>query len=102
MDSNILVAAISSGGSIAIAVTALILSYRGFASIDSRFASIDSRFASLESRFSSIDARFASMDARFASIEQRLDSIQQDLRDFYKILAQHDADLSAIKTKLGM
>ena len=81
MDSNILVAAISSGGSIAIAVTALILSYRGFASIDGRFASIDSRFA---------------------SIENRLDSIQQDLKDFYKTLAQHDADISAIKTKLGM
>jgi len=89
---TITVALISAGGSVLVAITALILSYRGFASIDSRFASIDSRFAS-------IDARFDSVDGRFASIERRLDAIQADLKEFYRLLADHDKRLSKLEDK---
>ena len=74
MNANVLIAAISAGGSIVIAVTALVLSYRGFASID----------------------------GRFVSIERRLDMMQQDLKEFYKTLAQHDADIALLKNKTGL
>jgi hypothetical protein len=73
MHDTVIVALISAGASALVAVTALVLNYRGFASIDSRFASLDGRLASL-------DGRFASLDSRFASIERRLDLIQSDIQ----------------------
>ena len=66
MTETVIVALISAGSSMLVAITALILNYRGFASID---------------------ARFASVDARFASIERRLDAMQADLKEFYRLLA---------------
>jgi hypothetical protein len=39
MDNTVIVALISSGGSVLVAITALILNYRGFASIDARMLS---------------------------------------------------------------
>jgi hypothetical protein len=85
LDPNVLVALISASGSIVIGVTALILAYRGFSSIDSRFASLDSRFAAI--------------DSRFASIEHRLDMMQQDLKQFYQMLADHDKRISRLEDK---
>jgi hypothetical protein len=52
----VLIAAIATAGSAVVAITALILGYRGFASIDSRFSSIDARFSSLERRLDAIQA----------------------------------------------
>jgi hypothetical protein len=43
MENSVIVALISSGGPVLVAITALVLNYRGFASIDSRFASLESR-----------------------------------------------------------
>jgi len=88
MSDTVIVALISAGASALVAITALVLNYRGFAAIDARFTSVDSRFASLDSRFASIDNRFVAIDGRFASIERRLDTIQMDLKEFYKTLAE--------------
>jgi hypothetical protein len=73
MSDTVIVAWISAGASALVAITALVLNYRGFAAIDARFSSVDSRFASI--------------DSRFASIERRLDDMQNDLKEFYRILA---------------
>lgn len=54
MPDTVSVALISAGASALVAMTALLLNYRGFASIDSRFA----------------------------SIERRLDIIQADIKEF--------------------
>ncbi len=78
MNPNILIAAISAGGSVLVSVTALILAYRGFASID---------------------ARFASIDGRFASIERRLDLIQSDIKEFYRLLADLDKRVTRLEDK---
>jgi hypothetical protein len=59
MDNNVLIALIGSGSSGLVAITALLLNYRGFASIDSRFTSLES-----------------AVNTRFASIERRLDVMQ--------------------------
>jgi hypothetical protein len=85
MNPNVLIAVISAGGSVLVSVTALILAYRGFASIDSRFGSIDSRFASIE--------------GRFASIERRLDLIQADIKQFFEVLAEHDKRIQRLEDK---
>jgi hypothetical protein len=42
MDNTVIVALISSSGSVLIAITALILNYRGFASIDARLSLMQS------------------------------------------------------------
>ena len=62
---------IALSGAVIVPVTALLLNYRGLASIDSRFGSIDSRFAAI--------------DNRFASLERRLDVMERDLKDFYRL-----------------
>jgi hypothetical protein len=50
MDNTIIVALISSGGSVLVAITALVLNYCGFASIDGGFASLEARMLSFEGR----------------------------------------------------
>ena len=59
MTETVIVALISAGASALVSITALLLNYRGFASID----------------------------GRFASVERRLDTMQNDLKEFYRTLA---------------
>ncbi len=82
MSDTVIVALISASGSALVAVTALVLNYRGFASIDARFASLE-----------------ASVNSRFASIERRLDLIQADIKEFYRLLADLDKRVSRLEDK---
>ena len=107
MSDTVIVALISAGSSMIVAITALILNYRGFASIDARFAaleaSINSRFASVDARFASLEAaintRFAAVDARFAAIERRLEVIEGDIKQFYRLLTEYDKRISRLEDK---
>jgi hypothetical protein len=71
MSDTIIVALISAGASALVAVTALLLNYRGFSSID----------------------------GRFISVERRLDIIQNDLKEFFKAQADHDKRISKLEDK---
>ena len=57
-----------------IALTALLLNYRGFASID----------------------------GRFASVERRLDMMQVDMKDLNKAMTALEIDVALVKDKLKM
>jgi hypothetical protein len=92
MDNTITVALISAGSSGLVAITALILSYRGFSSIDARFSSLESRLLATESRF----------DGRFAAIERRLDGLQQDMKDLNKAMTALEVDVALVKDKVGL
>ena len=81
MDNNVLIALIGAGSSGLVAITALLLNYRGFASIDGRFAAIDNRFA---------------------GIERRLDSMQQDMKDLNKSMTALEIDVALVKNKVGL
>ena len=81
MDNTIIVALITSGSSVLIAVTALLLNYRGFAAIDGRFSSID---------------------ARCSSIERRLDMMQSNMKDLNKTMTALEIDVALVKDKLKM
>jgi hypothetical protein len=100
MSDTVTVALISAGSSALVAVVALILNYRGFASIDARFTalegSINSRFASIDSRFASLEA---SINSRFASIEHRLEVIESDIKQFYRLLTEYDKRISRLEDK---
>ncbi len=74
MNPNILIAAISAGGSVVIAVTALLLTFRGFNSIDRQ------------------------MDA----INRRLEVMEQDMKQFYKILSELSTDMARVIDKIGL
>jgi len=87
MTETVIVALISAGSSVLVAITALVLNYRGFTSMDARFASMDARFASIDARFASLEA---SMNSRFASIEA-------DLKEFYRMLADLDKRISKLE-----
>jgi signal transduction histidine kinase len=74
MKTDLIIVVISAGGPILIAVTALLLNYRGFSSIDSRFS----------------------------SLERRLENIENDLKHFYRELADNEADIQRLKDKAGL
>jgi hypothetical protein len=113
MDNNVLIALIGAGSSGLVAITALILNYRGFASIDARFGSLDARFLSLDARFGSLDGRFGSLEARMAGFEtrmagfetrvdNRLNMMQTDMRDLNKAMAALEVDVALVKDKVGL
>lgn len=81
MDHNVLIALIGASSSCLVAITALVLNYRGFSSIDSRFASID---------------------GRFASIERRLEMMQNDMKDLNKTMTALEIDVALLKDKAGL
>jgi len=88
MDNNVLIALIGAGSSGLVAITALLLNYRGF-------SSIDGRFAALENRFSAIDGRFAALD-------RRLESMQQDMKDLNRSMTALEVDVALVKDKVGL
>jgi hypothetical protein len=106
MDSNIATALIGSGGSVLVAVTALILNYRGFASLDGRFTSLDARFSSLDARFTSLDGRFSLLEARMdkfeARVDARLNAMQADMKDLNKTMTAFEIDVALLKGKVGL
>jgi hypothetical protein len=85
MDNNVLIALIGASSSGLVAITALILSYRGFSSIDSRFSSLE-----------------ATVNTRFASVERRLDMMQADMKDLNKAMTALEVDVALVKDKVGL
>jgi len=85
MDNTVIVALISAGGSVLIAITALVLNYRGFASIDGRFASLEARMLSFEGR-----------------VDARLNMLQSDMKDLNKTMTALELDVALLKDKAGL
>ncbi len=59
MDSTVIVALISAGGSVLVAITALVLNYRGFASIDARLNLMQSDMKDLYKAMTAIEVDVA-------------------------------------------
>jgi hypothetical protein len=73
VDNTVIIALITSSSSVLVAITALLLNYRGFTAIDGRMAAMEARMAGMEARMSSMENRIGSLDGRLTSIENRLD-----------------------------
>jgi hypothetical protein len=80
---------ISGGGPVLVAITALILNYRGFASLDARLTSLESR----------VDGRFTSLEARF---DARFNSMQADMKDLTKTMTALEIYVALLKDKVGL
>lgn len=74
LDNNVLIALIGTSSSGLVAITALVLNYRGFASID----------------------------GRFASVERRLDALQTDMKDLNRAMTALEIDVALVKAKIGL
>jgi hypothetical protein len=85
MDSTVSVALISSAGSALVAITALVLDYRGFASIGGRFASLEARMLAFESR-----------------VDSWLSMMQSDMKDLNRAMIALELDLAKLKDKAGL
>ncbi len=85
MNPTVLGTIITSSGSILVAVVALALNHRGFADLRSE-----------------MNARFAGVEKRLDLIEHRMDVLESDLKEFNKVLAQHDTDIVRLKDKSGL
>jgi hypothetical protein len=97
MSTDVLTALISAGAAVITAVTALLLNYRGFSSIESRLTALESstnaRSLALES---STNARFLALENR---MDARFNAIQADLKEFYRLLAGYDKRIQRLEDK---
>jgi hypothetical protein len=85
MDNSVLIALITASSSVLVAITALLLNYRGFTSLEARMAAIETRFTSLEGR-----------------VDQRFSSMQQDMKDLNKSMTALEIDVALVKDKVGL
>ena len=85
MDNTVVVALISAGGSVLVAITALILNYRGFALIEGRFAAFEGRLLAFESR-----------------VDGRLNLLQSDMKDLNRAMTALEVDVALLKDKAGL
>jgi len=79
MDNSVLIALIGASSSCLVAITALLLNYRGFASLDT------TRMTSLENR-----------------VDARLNALQQDMKDLNKTMTALEIDVAMVKDKVGL
>jgi hypothetical protein len=82
MNPNVLTAAISAGAAVLTAVVALIANHRGFGLLDSRISDQSKRIDELR-----------------GDTNRRLTTIENDLREFFKVQAEHDKPIQRLEDK---
>jgi hypothetical protein len=78
MDNTVLIALIGASSSGLVAITALLLNYRGFASLDARMLSLETR------------------------VDGRLNMMQNDMKDLNKAMTALEVDVALLKDRAGM
>jgi len=73
MTETVIVALISAGGSVLIAMTALLLNYRGFTTLENRMGAIETRVNSLEIR---VNQRFDDLTGAINELDKRLTRVE--------------------------
>jgi len=86
MNPNVLTAAISAGAAVITAIVAILTNARGFTLLSKR---IDDTNANLGTRMTNLENR---TDARLATIEA-------DLKEFFKVQAEHDKRIQRLEDK---
>jgi uncharacterized membrane protein YfbV (UPF0208 family) len=86
---NVLTAAISAGAAVVTAIVALIVNSRGFSLLDSRIGDTNRR----------IDDFRNDTNRRFDETNRRLETIDADLKEFFKVQAEHDKRIQRLEDK---
>lgn len=72
MSDTVIVAIITASSSVAVAVTALFLNYRGFSSLESRMANVESLLRDHGERLARIETELKNQSERIAHLEERI------------------------------
>jgi hypothetical protein len=84
---NVLTAAISASASVITAVVALVLNSRGFAMLDARIGDTNR----------CIDDTNRRIDDLRGDTNRRLETIEADLKEFFKVQAEHDKRIQRLE-----
>jgi uncharacterized membrane protein YfbV (UPF0208 family) len=95
MNPNVLTAAISASAAVITAVVALVLNSRGFAMLGARIGDTNRRI-------DDTNRRIDDTNRRIDDTNHRLGNIEGDLKEFFKVQAEHDRRLGRIEDKLGI
>ncbi|MBV8731264.1 MAG: hypothetical protein JO336_15760 [Acidobacteriia bacterium] len=82
MNPSVLTAAISAGAAVITAVVALLVNHRGFTLLDKR-----------------IDDQARRIDDLRADTSRRLTTIEGDLKEFFRVQAEHDKRIQRLEDK---
>ena len=88
-DNSVLTAAISAGAAVVTAAIALIVNHRGFGLLDSHINDINT----------GLNRRIDDMGKRIDGLYHRLDRIEADLKEFFKVLSEHDKRIQRLEDK---
>jgi hypothetical protein len=82
MTDTVSTALISAGAAVATAITALLVNHRGFGLLDKRIDDTNQRITELK-----------------GDTNRRLESIETDLKEFFKVQADHDKRITRLEDK---
>jgi hypothetical protein len=71
MTDTIAAALIAGGSSVAVSITALLLNYRGFSSLERRMDALDTRMNALDGRMTTLESVLRVYGERLARLEER-------------------------------
>lgn len=72
MSDSVIVAMITAASAVATAITALLLNYRGFSSLENRMAGIEQRISGLDQRVYDLTGAVNELDKRLTKVEIKL------------------------------
>lgn len=64
--------------------------------MDSRFGTIENRISDLGNRQTAIENRMTAIENR---LDRRLENIEADLKEFFRVLADHDKRIQRLEDK---
>jgi predicted nucleic acid-binding Zn-ribbon protein len=114
MPTEVLTALISAGAAVLTAVVALLLNHRAFTMLDNHISDsnrrIDDTNRRFDARLEDTNRRFEDMNKRIddtnrriddfkAEMVRRLERIKTDLKEFFKVLAEHDKRFQRLEDK---
>jgi hypothetical protein len=87
MNPNVLTAAISAGAAMVTAIVALIVNSKGFGLLDRR----------IDDQSRRIDDLRTDTSRRFDETDRRFDRIEADLKEFFKVQAEHEGRIQRLE-----
>jgi chromosome segregation ATPase len=96
MPTEALTSLISANAAVLTAVVALLLNHRAFTMLDNRIGDTNRRFEDMSKRIDDTNRR---IDDFKTEIARRLEQIESYLKEFFRVLAEHDKRIQRLEDK---
>lgn len=96
MPTEVFTALISASAAVLTAVVALLLNHRAFTMLDNRIGDTNRRFEDMNKRIDDTNRR---IDDFKTEMVRRLERIASDLKEFFRVLAEHDNRIQRLEDK---